>query len=68
MPRTLLVQQVELIGKSGHSQIVWVDASLGLGPGMRVTGKDGLQWTVAKVYETTMEPHLLNRHWNVGGL
>lgn len=61
------VQQVELEQAKGM-WTVWVDVGLGLKAGQEVVGKDGRRWTVRRVYERKIEPHLLNRGWSVGGL
>lgn len=61
------VRQVEL-ARDDRSVVVWIDADLPVRPGVEVTGKDRIRWRVAKVYAQTMEPHLLNRGWSVGGL
>ena len=52
----------------GQTQVVWIDASLPMRVGLHLRGKDGKRWLVTAVYCQTLEPHLLNRGWSVGGL
>lgn len=61
------VQQVSLVQGKTH-MLAWVDASLKLRAGMRVTGKDKQEWIVAVVYNSTREQDDLSYGWKVGGI
>lgn len=65
------VHQVELAKHRDRSiitMVVWVDATLGVKKGNRVTGKDKEQWLVVEVYPTSVETTEIHDDWKVGGL
>lgn len=69
--------QVELSDRENHRMVVWIDQrwlkelkekELTKFAEIWVRGKDGKDWLIEKIYETTVDSSALHKDWSVGGL
>ena len=62
------LRQVELRDIDNRYGVFWVDETVPLHVGTKVTGKDNRKWEVTKLYLTTLEHDEIKHGWAVGGL